>query len=41
MTDLIKRCLTKKIKIGIFTIESKDWTDLGQLSDLKKVFKDI
>ena len=41
MTDLIKRCLTKKIKIGIFTIETKDWTDLGQLSDLKKVFKDI
>ena len=41
MTDLIKRCLTKKIKIGIFTIEPKDWTDLGQLSDLKKVFKDI
>ena len=28
-------------KIGVFSIESKDWIDLGQLSDLKKVFKDI
>ena len=41
MTDLIKRCLKTKVKIGVFSIESKDWIDLGQLSDLKKVFKDI
>ncbi len=41
MTDLIKKCLKTKIKIGVFSIESKDWIDLGQLSDLKKVFKDI
>ena len=41
MTDLIKRCLRKKIKIGVFSINSKDWTDLGQLSNLKKIFKDI
>ena len=41
MTDLIKKCLKTKIKIGVFYIDSKDWIDLGQLSDLKKLFKDI
>ena len=39
MTDLIKM-FKNKSKIGVFYIESKDWIDLGQLSDLK-VFKDI
>ena len=41
MTDLIKKCLKTKLKIGVFYIDSKDWIDLGQLSDLKKLFKDI
>ena len=27
---------TKRIKIGIFLIENKNWVDLGQLSDFKK-----
>ena len=41
MTDLIKLCLRKRLKVGTFSIDSKDWTDLGQLSELKKFSKDI
>ena len=41
MNDLIKNCLRKKIKIGIFYINPKDWTDIGRLSDLKKINNDI
>lgn len=36
MTDLIQKCLKLKKKIGVFKIKDHEWTDLGQLSDLKK-----
>ena len=41
MTDLINKCIKFKKKIGVYQIPSDSWTDLGQLSDLKKVFKEI
>ena len=37
MTDLIKKCLSTGKKIGIYEIPESSWTDLGQLSDFKKV----
>lgn len=36
MTDLIQKCLNLRKKIGVFKIKDHEWTDLGQLSDLKK-----
>ena len=39
MTDLIKRCLKLGKKVGIYKIQQSSWTDLGQLSDFKKVLE--
>ena len=36
MNDLLNICIKKRIKIGTFLIENKNWVDLGQLSDFKK-----
>ena len=36
MTDLINKCLKKKIKIGVFKVPNESWSDLGQLTDFKK-----
>lgn len=41
MTELINKCLKKKIKIGIYEINANQWTDLGQLSDFRKAMKEI
>ena len=41
MTDLIEKCIKLKKKTGVYQIHSDSWTDLGQLSDLKKAYKDI
>ncbi len=41
MTDLINKCLRKKVKIGVFEIEEEQWTDLGQFSYFRKAVKDI
>ena len=41
MTDLIEKCLKLKKKTGVYQISTDSWTDLGQLSDLKKVYKEI
>ena len=40
MTDLIKKCLTLGKKVGIYQISQNSWTDLGQLSDFKKVLEE-
>lgn len=39
MTDLINKCLKKKIKIGVFKVPNESWSDLGQLTDFKKAIK--
>ena len=39
MTDLIKKCLILRKKVGIYEISENSWTDLGQLSDFKKVLE--
>ena len=39
MTDLIEKCIKLKKKTGVYQIHSDSWTDLGQLSDLKKPTK--
>ena len=36
MNNLLNICIKKRIKIGTFLIENKNWVDLGQLSDFKK-----
>ena len=41
MTDLIDKCLKMKQKTGVYEIPPSSWTDLGQLSDFKKAFKEI
>jgi dTDP-glucose pyrophosphorylase len=37
--DLIKKCLFLKKKIGVYEIPFNSWTDLGQLSDFNKAYK--
>lgn len=41
MTDLIDKCLKLKKKTGVYQIPVDSWKDLGQLSDLKKAYKEI
>ena len=41
MTDLIDKCLKMKKRTGVYEIPTNSWTDLGQLSDFKKAFKEI
>ena len=41
MTELIEKCLKLKKKTGVFQISPDSWTDLGQMSDLKKAYKEI
>ena len=41
MTDLIDKCLKLKKKTGVYQIPIDSWKDLGQLSDLKKVYKEL
>ena len=41
MNELIDKCIKLKKKISVYQIPSDSWTDLGKLSDLKKVFKEI
>ena len=41
MTELISKCLKQKIKIGVYEINSNQWTDLGQLSYFRKAIKEI
>jgi len=36
MTDLIQKVMKLGNKVGVYQISSESWTDLGQLSDLKK-----
>lgn len=40
MTDLIEKCLEKKLKVGVFNIEG-DWIDIGLHKDLKKAKGEI
>jgi dTDP-glucose pyrophosphorylase len=40
MTDLIKQCLKSGKRVGIYKIPQNSWTDLGQLSDFKKVLEE-
>ena len=37
MTELIYKCLKKKIKIGIYEINANEWTDLGRYLTLEKL----
>ena len=37
MTELIYKCLKKKIKIGIYEINANEWTDLGSYLTLEKL----
>ena len=37
MTELIYKCLKKKIKIGIYEINANEWTDLGMYLTLEKL----
>ena len=39
MTDLIQKVMKLGNKVGVYQISSESWTDLGQLSDLKKAQK--
>ena len=39
MTDLIQKVMKLGNKVGVYQIGSESWTDLGQLSDLKKAQK--
>jgi dTDP-glucose pyrophosphorylase len=41
LTDLINKCIKLNKKIGVFDVPSNAWTDLGQLSDFNKAFKNI
>lgn len=40
MTDLIEKCLEKKLKVGVYHIEG-DWIDIGLHKDLKKAKGEI
>ena len=35
-TDLIKKCIKNKFKIGMYPIDMSKWTDVGNWEDYKK-----
>ena len=35
MDVLIQKCLRKKIKVGVFPIDQKDWHDFGEWDKFK------
>lgn len=39
ITDVIKKCMIKNIKVGTYIIEEEDWMDMGQLDELEKMQK--
>ena len=41
LTDLVNKCLKLRKKIGVYSISSNSWKDLGALSDFNKAFKDF
>ena len=41
LTDLINKCLKLKKKIGVYEITNNAWTDLVQISDFNKAYKDF
>lgn len=39
MPELIQKCLSKKITIGVYPISEKSWVDTGQLDELQQALK--
>lgn len=37
ITDIIKQCIMRKEKVGVFDIDENDWLDMGQLEELERM----
>ncbi|MEG1300041.1 MAG: sugar phosphate nucleotidyltransferase [Erysipelotrichaceae bacterium] len=35
VTDVIKKCIEKKLKVGVYIVEDNSWLDMGQLDELE------
>ena len=41
MNELIEKLISKKIKIGVYPISNNSWTDIGSLSEYKKIISNL
>ena len=35
MTDLIRRCIDRNMKVSVFSIPGSNWLDMGQMEEMK------